>query len=316
MSAETWSRAWRRAARDFWRSEQPSSHFDTAAGPLVADRIAEIVLDVDATLGHPAEFTVVDIGCGDGSLLALVRERCRELAARARWIGIDVRPLRAAGIEAVIAEAPCQLDLPPIRGVVMAHEWLDEIPCDVVERDESDADRLVLVDRAGREMLGPRLDHDRACAEYGVDASALRTWMKRWWPLGETGDRAEIGIGREDAWRWMSSLLDTGTILATDYGHTRAERIERYRHGTLTGYRAGRVVRPSPDGAMNLTAHVAVDACAESVPGTTLSRQREEIAIASLGQQPTPAEVERYFTGRRLTDPGVWGDISWLRWDA
>jgi SAM-dependent MidA family methyltransferase len=314
--ATTWSRAWHSAARDFWRAEQPSDHFATAAGPIIAERMAEIVLDVDARLGHPAHFTVVDIGCGDGSLLAHVQERCGELAARARWIGVDVRPLHVSGIESVLAEAPCALDLAPTRGIVMAHEWLDEIPCDIVERDESGVDRLVLVDRRGSETLGPRLDDDRACADCGVDAPAARAWMERWWPLSETGDRAEIGITRDHAWRWMSSLIGAGTILATDYGHVRAERIQRYRHGTLTGYRAGRVVSPSPDGAVNLTAHVAVDACAESVPGTTLTRQREEIVIAPLGAQPTPAEVERYFTGRRLADPGMWGGISWLRWDA
>jgi SAM-dependent MidA family methyltransferase len=316
MNAETWSGAWRRAARDFWRTERPGSHFSTSAGPVVADRIAEIVLDVDARLGHPTHFTVVDIGCGDGSLLTLVRERSGELAARARWVGVDVHPPRAGSIESVKAQAPCNLDLAPIRGVVMAHEWLDEIPCDVVERDVSGVDRLVLIDRGGSETLGPRLDDAHACAEYGVDAPAARAWMERWWPLRETGDRAEIGIERDRAWRWMSSLVDAGSILATDYGHAREERIERYRHGTLCGYREGRVVRPSPDGAMNLTAHVAVDACADSLPGTTLTRQRQEVAIAPLGAQPTPAEVERYFTGLRLSDPGVWGDISWLRWDA
>lgn len=316
MSTETWSRGWSRAAWEFWRTERPGRHFTTAAGPLVADRIADLLLAVDARLGHPGDFTVVDVGCGDGSLLELVRERSGALASRARWIGVDVRPFESNGISSTVAMAPCDLGLDGIRGVVMAHEWLDEIPCDVIERDADGTDRLLLVDRDGTETPGPPLVDDRACREYGVDAPPARAWIKRWWPLRDVGDRAEIGIGRDRAWRWMASLVKGGSILATDYGHDRAERLERYRHGTLTGYRAGRIVRPSLDGTANLTAHVAVDACAHALPGTRLRRQREEIAVPRLPANPSSADIEQYFRGVRLRNPSTGGEISWLRWDA
>ena len=70
MSAATWSRAWRDASREFWSSQQPSAHFTTSAGSLVAERIASIVQEVDVRLGHPETLHVIDIGCGDGALLA------------------------------------------------------------------------------------------------------------------------------------------------------------------------------------------------------------------------------------------------------
>ena len=107
-----------------------------------------------------------------------------------------------------------------------------------------------------------------------------------------------------------------GSALATDYGHDRAERLECYRHGTLAGYRAGRIVRPSPDGTANLTAHVAVDACAHARPGTRLRCQREEISVPHLPVNPSSADIEQYFQGVRLRNPSMGGEISWLRWDA
>lgn len=311
-----WSSAWRRAAHDFWSRENPADHFATSAGTLLADRIADLLREVDARLGHPADFTVIDIGCGDGRLLDLIRQRSADLGERARWIGVDMRPVTVPGIESVVAEAPGTLDMAPVRGVVMAHEWLDEIPCDVVERDGAGVDRLVLVDAHGSETLGPALDDDRACADLGVDAVATRAWIARWWPLSDPGDRAEVGLARDSAWQWMCALVAEGTALATDYGHVGAERIDRHRGGTLAGYRTGALVPPVPDGTANLTAHVAVDACAQVVTYTTMTLQRDELPPGSLGWQPTADEVQHYFAGLRLRDPRAWGEIRWLRWDA
>lgn len=311
MTTQTWSRAWREASRDFWGHEEPSTHFTTSAGPLVAERIADLVREVGDRLGHPPDLTIIDIGCGEGRLLSLVRERCGELAERARWIGIDVRPLRAQGIEAVIAEVPADLADVPVRGVVMAHEWLDEIPCDVVERDGAGVDRIVLVDREGTETLGPAIDDDQACAELGVDAREARSWLEQWWPLRETGDRAEVGASRDHAWAWMCGLVGAGTALATDYGHLGATR-----GSTLTGYRAGRLARPAPDGSINLTAHVALDACVAAVPGTALTYQRHELPAVTIGNSPTAADVELHFASLRLRDPARLGGVGWLRRDV
>lgn len=316
MTPVTWSRAWRQSAREFWTREDPRTHFTTSAGALVADRLAALVHEVDTRLGHPPSLAIVDIGCGDGRLLSLVRARCGELDARARWIGVDMRPVRVDGLESVVAEAPCALPGAPWTGVVMAHEWLDEIPCDVIERDAHGADRVVLVDRDGVETLGPSLDDDDGCARVGVDAAATRTWLQRWWPLREPGDRAEIGSPRDGAWWWLTDLVSAGTALATDYGHVRAERGAAHRHGTLTAYRAGRLARPAPDGSMNLTAHVAVDSCAAARTGTTITAQRDEVPAAPVGEDATAADVERYFAALRLRDPARLGGVAWLRWDA
>jgi len=316
MRATTWSQAWRDSGRVFWSSEQPGDHFTTSAGELVAERIAVILRDIDARLGHPELLHVIDIGCGDGALLALLKEQCPDLGARVHWTGIDVRPFAVDGVESLVAEVPCALPLGDVHGLVMAHEWLDEIPCDIVERDEDGIDRLVLVDRQGVEVLGPPLGDDQACAEYGVDAAQVRAWLERWWPLDQPGDRAEIGIARDRAWQWMTRLLAEGTALATDYGHVDIERRNRHRHGTLAAYASGRLVRPVPDGTANLTAHVSLDACVAAVPGTTLALQRDVIDIVPLGSSPSAADMERHFGSLRLRDRDRLGGVGWLRWDA
>ena len=316
MGPVPWSRAWSRAASDFWATTEPARHFVTSSGPELADRMAEVVHDVDHRLDHPAHLCVLDVGCGDASLLARVRERCSTLNDRVRWIGVDVHPVSEPGIESVVGVAPCTLPVGPVEGVVMAHEWLDEIPCDVVERDGDGVDRLVLVDIDGSETLGPELADDAACAHYGVDADSTRRWLAHWWPLHEPGDRAEVGVTRDRAWQWLTELVTAGTVVATDYGHLRDERTARHRHGTMAAYRAGRLVRPAPDGLAGITAHVALDACAASVPGTTMTRQRDEIPRSVLGEMPTARDVERHFSTVLLRDRSRLGDLGWLRWDT
>lgn len=312
----TWRSAWRSAAQRFWSDASPGDHFSTSAGELLADRVAQIVRDVDERLGSPREFTVVDIGAADGALLAMARDRCADLRGRARWVAVDVRDRFVSGIEGVVAQMPGDLPEAPFHGVVMAHEWLDEIPLDIVERDAAGQDRLVLVDEAGVESLGPLLTDEAACAQWGVDAAAASAWMGRWWPLHEPGDRAEIGLPRDAAWAWMTSLLSSGLALAVDYGHEREQRMGDLRRGTLTGYRDGRVVAPTTDGSVGLTAHVAIDSCRAAVDGTTVSRQRDELAATTLPSGASASDVERYFAVRRLRQSAGLGGFAWLRWEA
>lgn len=310
-----WSLAWSDAAKDFWSRELPTSHFVTSVSPLLAERIAEIARQTHSRLGHPDEFWVVDIGCGEGQLLEMVRERCHDLAPHMRWMGIDVRRVSLRGVESIQAACPAEVEGAPFVGLVMAHEWLDEIPCDVIERDEAGIDRVVLVDQHGHESLGPAITDDAACAVVGVDAQSAREWMEAWWPLLEPGDRAEVGLARDRAWAWMGTLVKAGCALATDYGHERRERRDAHRYGTLTGYLDGRVVPPVPHGHVAITAHVALDSCAAALPGTRRSRQRDEITALSVPGEPDVADIDAFFEGLRLRSSSRLGNVGWLRWE-
>lgn len=311
----SWSAAWASAAELFWAHQSPSDHFRTSIGDEMAERMLTEVADVDKRLGHPPEFTIIDVGAGDGDLLRRLRDLAPpELAHRLRLVGVDLRPSPDDTLDWVIGTAPDGVDLSPVVGLVMAHEWLDEIPCDVVECDAGGVVRLVLVGGDGAETLGPPLAETAACAEYDVDALAASDWVNAWWPLRVPGERAEVGIARDHAWRWLAGLVRDGVALATDYGHTMESR-----RPTLVGYREGRLTAPRPDGTVNLTAHVSVDSCAAQVPGSTLYTQREMLPSVTpppIDGADGPARARalaRASTVARLRDPLGPGAFRWLR---
>ena len=75
--------------------------------------------------------------------------------------------------------------------------------------------------------------------------------------------------------------------MAVDYGH---EAGGRPAAGTLTGYRDGRQVPPVPDGSCDLTAHVALDACAaagSAAGATATALVRQADALRALGVDAT-----------------------------
>jgi SAM-dependent MidA family methyltransferase len=219
---------------------------------------------------------------------------------------------RPAGLTPVVewvAEAPGE-----VTGLVVATEWLDNVPLDVVEVDASGTARYVLVDPAGEERLGPVLDPEDA------------GWLARWWPLSGTGTRAEIGAPRDAAWAAAVATLHRGLALTVDYGHSTEDRPA---FGSLTGFRAGRQVHPVPDGGCDLTAHVAWDSvaaagCAVSGVPPTVVTQREALhALGVDGARPPlalastdPAEYVRRLAragaAAELTDEAGLGGHRWV----
>ena len=269
-----------------------------------AEAIASLLDRVDAALDHPDPLDLVDVGAGGGELLAAVSERLEApLGRRLRLTAVEVRP-RPPELPSSVAWAA---RIPTLTGLLLANEWLDNVPVDVVERDEQGVDRLVLVDGGGDETLGP--------AVTGAEAA----WIARWWPLREPGDRAEIGAPREAAWGAAVARVQRGLAVAVDYGHLEEDRPFA---GTLTGYRNGRQVSPVADGSCDLTAHVAMDAVAE--PGGELHRQRDVLrALGVTGARPpreqASSDPSGYLralaaasTGTELTDPAGLGGFWWL----
>ncbi len=322
-----WSLAWR-SARSFWPEGPgiagPAAHFRTAThvGPVLAQALLALLREVDARLDHPAELDVVDVGAGGGELLAgLLAQADPSLAPRLRLVGVDLLP-RPADLDPRIAwiEAAAPESVPPVRGLLVAHEWLDELPVDVVALDDDGVLRTVLVDGDGTESLG------------GPASAGSVTWVDRWWGGLAAGDRAEAGTARDSAWRACVSRVSAGTALAVDYGHVRAERESgRYAAGTLTGYRDGHTVAPCADGSANLTAHVAMDSLAAQVLGGTAYppvRQREalqalgvsaalpDLALARSDPDGYADALALASQASELLDPAGLGAFWWLRHDV
>ncbi|KMS83581.1 hypothetical protein ACZ91_52540 [Streptomyces regensis] len=219
------------------------------ASPLFARAVARLLCRVDAALGRPPVLDFVDMGAGRGELTGGVLAALpADVAARVRAYAVEVAD-RPAGLDERITWLS---ELPDaVTGLLFANEWLDNVPVDVAEVDSAGVPRLVLVAEDGSERLGEPV------------TGAPADWLARWWPLpAEEGLRAEIGLPRDRAWAAAVGRVARGLAVAVDYAHTVDARPP---FGTLTGFREGRETAPVPDGSCDITAHVALDACAAAV---------------------------------------------------
>lgn len=299
-----WEKAWQEAlygpAGFYRRPEGPAGHFRTASHAAPADLAAALHRLAD---DHGCR-SIVDVGAGRGELLAALAAGPRR-GDRVLW-GADV-VTRPAGLPRTVGWSQGFHRVPEqalAGALVIAWELLDVVPCPILELDSAGEPRTVLVDPlTGRERLG------------GEPSPAHLDWARIWWPpetpaLAPTGDsspegdRIEVGAGRDHLWSVLvgrSLAAGARAVLAVDYAH---QRPDRPTLGSLTGFRTGRAVPPVPDGSMDLTAHVAVDAVAAA--GRTAGATRTHLttqstALAALGTH-TP----------ELLDPCALGSFAWL----
>ncbi|WP_330476208.1 SAM-dependent methyltransferase [Terrabacter sp. C0L_2] len=286
MDPVPWREAWHEAlyavGRGFYVTRGgPAAHFTTAAHGATGARLARALL---ALPDHPVR-VVVDVGAGRGELATHLVDAMDPTSPggtrtpqATRVVAVDVVD-RPAGLDPRVEwlRSPGGAGLPPeLTGLgdalVIAHEWLDVVPCTVAEVDADGTAREVLVDPdTGAESLGAPLS--------GQD----REWADAHWPTTTPGDRIEVGRARDEAWADLVSRVDSGTLVAVDYGHTATGRPAG---GTLTAYASGQLTTPVPDGSCDLTAHVAVD----SLDADVVRPQREALqALGLTGATPPHA---------------------------
>jgi SAM-dependent MidA family methyltransferase len=276
----------------FRRQEGPAGHFRTSAhaSPLFALAIARLAEENGLA-------TVVDLGAGRGELLEALRIAAPDL----QLMGVEIAG-RPAGLHNSIA---WHEKLPEARdALLVANEWLDNVPVDVVELTD-DGPRLVLVDDFGNETIGPPPDPEDAA------------WLECWWRLDGIGDRAEIGRSRDAAWEEVISHLAHSIAIAIDYGHTRSSRPQ---FGTLTGYRSGRQVTPVPDGTCDITAHVALDSIGggfhmtqrEALRRLGVDGSRPPVDLAHSDPRAYLAALQRTSEAAELIDSAGLGAFTWL----
>lgn len=306
-----WRQAWHEALygpSGFYRgADGPAGHFTTSThGPLGAV-FAEAV---GRLADREGARHVVDVGCGRGELLTHLHAARPDLALT----GVDV-VTRPHGIPDAVAwvRSPGGGSLPDgLRDLadvlVVAHEWLDVVPCTIAQVVQPGRLAVVLVDPAtGGEGLGD------------PPTSEELAWCEQHWPVGDLpiGARVEIGLSRDAAWSDLVSRVRRGAALAVDYGHTRGERPVA---GTLTAYRAGAQGTPVPDGSCDLTAHVAVDSLGHDELGTQRDWLRDLGVAAALPAHDLArtdpagyvAALSRSSAAAALTDPNGLGAFHWV----
>jgi SAM-dependent MidA family methyltransferase len=309
---------------------QPAAHFRTSthASPLFAAALLRLLQQVDTALGHPHRLDLIDVGAGRGELLTTLLDAApADLAARLHPVAVEVTS-RPDDLPAAIGWSPptpplCWSTEAPIRAetdqcrreaaapaMVVACEWLDNVPLDVAQVDPAGTARYVLVDSdTGEETLGDPVT--------GTDLD----WLRQWWPSATPGTRAEIGRPRDEAWAQVLATIPQGLALAVDYGHVAQHRPPL---GTLTGFRHGREVAPIPDGSCDLTAHVAMDALTALAGEVVLLTQREALRALGVDGARPPLELAYHDPARylrrlatagqaaELTDPSGLGGHLWL----
>ncbi|SCL67016.1 SAM-dependent methyltransferase [Micromonospora chersina] len=331
----------------------PAAHFRTSvhASPAFASCLLRLLSSLDAALGHPARFDVVDVGAGRGELL-----RSLSLAVGSTSVGSSPAapvPLAQRVRLVAVEKAPRPDDLPPeiewvdeipqgITGLLVTTEWLDNVPLDLAVHTPEGWRYLLVNPTTGEESTGDPVTPEDT------------TWLNQWWPspspapapdalikrsasdseadsdgnllINGVAGRAEIGRSRDEAWAGAVGRLDRGLALGVDYGHLRSGRPVG---GTLTGYRGGRQVPPVPDGSCDVTAHVAMDSVASAGERVarcayTLVSQREGLrALGADGGRPPLSLASRDPAGylralaaasavAELTDPAGLGGHWWL----
>ncbi len=317
MAPLPWRAAWHdalyAAERGFYVTRGgPSAHFTTAAqgptGPVLADALLRLWRRSCGSRDDHPPSVIVDVGAGRGELATALCELAPRVVAVdvvARPEGLDERIewIRSPGGDALPDGESGLGDL--TDALVIAHEWLDVVPCTIAQVDAAGSLREVLVDTEGRESLG------------GLLSAADREWSQRYWPEVRPGRRVEIGRARDEAWAALVARVRDGLLVAVDYGHVQGERPDA---GTLTAYVQGRQCDPVPDGTCDLTAHVAMD----SLVHDDLVRQRDvlrglgvrgqipDVAQASTDPHGYLADLSRASAETQLLARGGFGDFWWV----
>ncbi|HSN69663.1 MAG TPA: SAM-dependent methyltransferase [Thermoanaerobaculia bacterium] len=243
---------------EFGYYAQPRSGLDYATSvdisPAFAFSLSLLAAEFVDRAGD-ALCTIVDIGCGDGSLLSGIRENLPEPALRrARFIGVDrslgrLRPELAADDAFRFVRALNAIDTAG-PALVLSNELFDAFP----------VARLVQRATGLRELwVRPQEDGTLAWDERDAPAEYAAYFSERGIAL-EPGQYADITPGWGDFYGDLAARIERGLLVTIDYGFPQEKlfdvRVRRY--GTAVAFRRHQLTRDllADAGAQDLTAHI------------------------------------------------------------
>ncbi len=214
-------------------------------GPLFGAVVARWIDAEWRRLGEPADFTIVEIGAGPGTLARSV------LAAAPRWrdryVAVEVSAVQRQQHPAGV----CSMAAPPghalASGVVIANELLDNVPF-----------RLAVFDGAWREAM-VSLGSDSRCVETTLAGDPAWVWLPETATLGSrlpVQDRAAVLVTE------MSAIVRQGSVLVFDYCTATTTQLAgqpwRAWLRTYRGHGRGEHYLSDP-GEQDITAQVCID---------------------------------------------------------
>jgi len=274
-----YTRAEQLPRRDYFTSVDASPIF----GRLLARQFQEMWVQLE----KPAEFLLVELGAGSGTLGAQIldfsAESFPEFYSALQFVAVERSAARRAAVSATAgrlakhlaagrfaagSEMPAQIPC----GCIFSNEFFDALP----------VHRLV---REGNELreIYVGLGANGLCEQVGaLSASALAEYLSEEGIVLQEGQLAEINL---EACAWIKQVgarLARGFVLSVDYGH-QAEELYDHRHmrGTLLAYekhRASEKFFRAP-GEQDLTAHVNFSALAAH--GSQAGLQRTGVTYQS-----------------------------------
>lgn len=279
--------------RSGWRGHfLTSPELDPAYGRLWAAGFERVW----AACGSPAEFTVVEVGPGEGGFAAAVLGAARgPFAAALRYRLVERVPALAERQHARLEEHDVSWDASITEvprcacGVVFANEVLDNLPVHVVERRAGELLEGCVESRGGRlvESLRPPAGDE------------LAQWLARAGARVPEGHRFEVAMAAESFVRHCAAALERGVVALVDYGAESAELAERPR-GTLVAYAGG---GPTDDvlacpGEQDVTAHAnwsIVRATFEALGFDARGPLPQRDVLISLGARAVEAELREEY---------------------
>lgn len=239
---------------------------------------------------------IVDIGCGDGTLLAGIRDPMPEAARnRARFFGVDrslgrLRPELATDPDLRFVRSLDEVELAG-TALVLSNELFDAFPVARVVRREGGLSELWVRAGEGGSLEWEEREAPRELADYFSERGVAL----------EPGQFADIAPEWGRVYGDLASRVDRGLIVTIDYGFPQEKlfdvRIRRY--GTAVAFRRHRLTRDllADAGAQDLTAHINftdLQAAGEARGWRTLLLERQARFLLRIGitRHPLLAPLE------------------------
>jgi len=222
-----------------------------AISPVFAYGLARLSSEFSGRVGD-ALYGIVDIGCGDGSLLeALAAGIPESERSRASFFGVDRSLARVpARLHEVISFSTDDSSIPSgLPLLILCNELFDALP----------VTRLVVRDGALREGTVRLRDGFLEWSDRPASAEHAEYLSSRGIHLAE-GQSADISLKWSQMYERLCRVTGHGLIVTFDYGFEQKQLFDRRirMHGTAAAYRAHGVHRDllADPGAQDLTAHV------------------------------------------------------------
>ncbi len=276
--------------------------------PFFGFALAEYVRRAWVEAGRSPEFTVLEMGGGEGHLAESLLERWVATieaggdggtgGPKLRYIIVETSPARRGAQARRLAKVPSPVewrtleDLSPFRGVVIANELFDALPVHVVEMSADGLLEIYVTGEPGgglRETPGPL-----STEELGLSLAGIS--------LPQGGRTQAAPAGREIV-RALGRCLLRGKILVIDYGAPSPERHLSSRYGLRTFFQQWRTDNPFVRlGKQDITADVdftALEGWAKEAGFRVTGYQEQGDFLLDLGLEE---EMER-LQGLARTNP-------------